>query len=82
MVDEHISLSIRPSIAGTEDDVRKALLRNVQVDAAGIGVHVHGTPVTLSGDVHSWSEKQQAGRGAWASPNVTDVENLLYVQTS
>jgi osmotically-inducible protein OsmY len=38
--------------------------------------------VTLSGEVQSWSEKQQAGRAAWASPTVTDVGNLLYVPTA
>lgn len=82
MVDNHISLSARPSVAGTEDNIRKALVRNAQIDAGNIDVLVHGTRVTLSGDVRSWSEKQQAGRAAWASPDVTDVDNRLYVQTS
>ncbi|MDQ0735073.1 BON domain-containing protein [Arthrobacter agilis] len=81
MIDNHISLSDRSSKDDTENRIRDALVRNTQVDADNVKVRVIGTRVTLSGEVHSWSEKQQAGRAAWSSPNVTDVENRLYVES-
>ena len=39
-------------------------------DAKQIGVDVKGSDVTLSGTVHSWSERDLANQAAWAAPGV------------
>lgn len=40
-----------------------------------------GNRATLSGHVRSWGEKEQAGRAAWASPHITEVENNVRVKS-
>jgi hypothetical protein len=35
--------------------------------------------VILSGNVHSWAERQEAERAAWAAPGVTKVEDRLMI---
>jgi len=35
--------------------------------------------VILSGNVHSWSERRQAERAAWAAPGVVQVDDRLAV---
>jgi osmotically-inducible protein OsmY len=81
MVTNHISPANHLSVNGTKDRVQAALVQNAHVNADSVTVHVIGTKVTLSGEVRSWVEQQQAGRAAWSSPSVTDVENRLYVHT-
>ncbi|MBU4556969.1 MAG: BON domain-containing protein [Actinobacteria bacterium] len=80
-VDSRITLSARPSAADAEERIRNALTRNAQIDANHVHVSVAGNTVTLTGVVHSWAEKQQAGKAAWASPHATNVDNQLTVQT-
>ncbi|MES1169155.1 MAG: BON domain-containing protein, partial [Leifsonia sp.] len=79
-VNNLITLTARPSALDTEERIMKALTRNAQIDANSIGATVTGSKVTLTGTVHSWAEKQQAGQAAWASPHVTDVDNRILVR--
>lgn len=79
-VDSRITLTARPSAADAEERIKKALTRNAQLDANAINATVSGNTVTLTGTVSSWAEKQQAGRAAWASPHVTDVDNRIVVR--
>jgi osmotically-inducible protein OsmY len=78
-VNNHIR--IRPSVSG--DDVKtkieKALVRSAQTDAGNIHVATEGGVVTLSGNVHSSSERDEAARAAWAAPGVHEVQNELLV---
>ncbi|MGN6325992.1 BON domain-containing protein [Pseudolysinimonas sp.] len=79
-VKNDVVLDSRPSAIETEDRIRKALARNAQIDADTVAVKVTGTQVTLTGTVHSWAEKQQAGIAAWGSPHVTDVDNRIVIR--
>lgn len=74
-----ITLASRPSAVGTEDQIRKALLRNAQLEAEGIHVRTEGNTAILTGTVKSWAERRQAANAAWASPHVTDVDNRITV---
>ncbi|MFY7895609.1 MAG: BON domain-containing protein [Phycisphaerales bacterium] len=38
-----------------------------------------GGKVTLSGNVTSWNQREQAESAAWRAPGVTDVVNTLAV---
>lgn len=81
-VDNRITLSARPSAADAEERIKNALTRNVLLDAKSIDATVSGYTVTLTGTVHSWAEKHQAGQAAWASPHVTNVENRIVIRAS
>jgi osmotically-inducible protein OsmY len=68
-------LVIKPSISApvVKADIEAALKRRAQKDAQQISVSVQGTDITLSGKVHSWSERELATNTAWASPGVKSV---------
>ncbi len=68
-------LLIKPTISApaVKADIEAALKRRAQNDAHEISVGVEGTDVTLSGRVHSWSERELATNTAWASPGVKRV---------
>lgn len=68
-------LVIKPQLSApvVKADIEAALKRRAQKDANEISVSVHGTDVTLSGKVHSWSERELAANTAWGSPGVRSV---------
>jgi osmotically-inducible protein OsmY len=55
------------------------LKRSAELDAKKIRVETHDGKVILKGDVHSWSERQEAQATAWSAPGVTQVENQITV---
>lgn len=67
------------SVGKVKTDIDAALLRCADVDARHVNVTIDGPIVTLSGQVSSCHEKQEAERAAWAAPGVTCVENLIVV---
>ena len=69
--------STRPG--SVKSRIQSALLRNAEVDAAGIHVETDGSHVTLSGTVRSWAERRTAEDAAWAAPDVDRVSNNLLV---
>jgi osmotically-inducible protein OsmY len=68
-------LVIKPQVSApvVKADIEAALKRRARKDANEISVSVHGTGVTLSGKVHSWSERELATNTAWGSPGVRSV---------
>jgi osmotically-inducible protein OsmY len=64
---------------GIKSKIKNALKRHSAIDARDLIVETSGSKVTLSGSVHSWTDKQEAGSAAWAAPGVTDVENNIVV---
>jgi osmotically-inducible protein OsmY len=61
-------------------DIESALARNWSTSDNEIEVKVSGHKATLSGTVGSWYQKDEAGRIAWKSPGVWNVENNLAVE--
>ena len=59
--------------------IEAALRRNAEIDARRINVSVADGRITLSGNVHSSAERDEARRAAWAAPGVTAVEDLMAV---
>jgi osmotically-inducible protein OsmY len=78
-VDSRITLARRPSAEDAAERIRGAIRRNALLDAATIQVVMDGTEARLTGTVHSFAERRQAEKAAWASPHVTDVRNEIVV---
>jgi osmotically-inducible protein OsmY len=74
-------VTVKPSvkIADVKQKIEDALQRQARLDAKDIDVRVNDSRITLKGSVHSWREKDDAARAAWAAPGVAAVENQLQV---
>ncbi len=62
--------------------IEEALKREIEREARGISVEVNGGNVTLSGNVHSYSEKSDARWAALCAAGVTSVKNNLHITNS
>jgi len=66
------------SLKAVKSDIEAALQRHAKADAKNISVEVQGADVTLSGNVHSWFERDVARNSAWSTPGVRNVvDNIL-----
>ena len=74
-----IGLQPRVKAADVRDKIEAALKRSAEIDARRINVTATDGKVILSGNVHSWAERQEAERAAWAAPGVTKVEDRLMI---
>jgi len=74
-------IALKPRVSATEvtSRIEAAFRRSAELDAHKVHVETRDGKVTLRGDLHSWSEREEAERTAWAAPGVTDVENLIMV---
>lgn len=74
------NITIKPEIRERVDkkDIEEALKRS-PIDDKEIKVSVSGSTVTLTGAVHSWRQKEEAGRIAWKTPGIEHVKNELKV---
>ena len=55
-------------------------LRQAMREAKRIEIATDGSVVTLSGQVHSWTERSAVEGATWSAPGVSRVNNLLTVQ--
>lgn len=60
--------------------IKDALTRSAETDAQRITVDTaEGGAVTLRGTIHSWAEREDVVRAAWATPGVRKVQDdLIY----
>jgi osmotically-inducible protein OsmY len=72
-VSDQITIKAKVSAPVVKSDIEAALKRRATQDANEISVSVHGTDVTLTGRVHSWSERELARNTAWGTPGVRNV---------
>ena len=66
-------------MSAVKSKIEEALKRSAEVDARRIHVAVADGKVILSGNVHSWSERNEARQAAWAAPGVATVDDRLAV---
>lgn len=59
--------------------IEAAFRRSAEIDARNINVAATDGTVVLTGNVHSWAERRQAERAAWAAPGVIQVDDRLAI---
>lgn len=74
-------ITIKPKVKTQEirTKISEAFRRNAELDANRIKIEASDSKVTLSGKVHSWLERDEAARTAWAAPGVSTVQNDIVV---
>jgi osmotically-inducible protein OsmY len=78
-VTNEILLESHASVTDVKAKIEAALKRSAEVDARRIDVAVANDKVILTGNVHSWFERNEARRAAWAAPGVKQVEDRIVV---
>lgn len=78
-VTNEIRVQSRVKTIDVRDRIEAAFKRSAEIDARRINVTAQDGKVILSGNVHSWAERQEAERAAWAAPGVSQVEDRLAV---
>jgi osmotically-inducible protein OsmY len=78
-VSNDIIVKPRVKTIDVRDKIEAAFKRSAEIDARRVNVTATDGKVILSGNVHSWAERQEAERAAWAAPGVTQVEDRLTI---
>jgi osmotically-inducible protein OsmY len=75
------SISVEPHVSAVDvkSKIEAALKRSAEVDARRVNVAVTDSKVILSGNVHSWFERDEARHAAWSAPGVKEVEDHIAV---
>lgn len=77
------NITIKTSLPVKEikQKISSAFHRSATIDADKIRIETTGSKVTLKGKVRSWAEKKDAANAVWAAPGVTQIENLLEIDS-
>jgi osmotically-inducible protein OsmY len=68
-----------PDAGDLQESIRKAFKRNASLDADDLHVSTDNSTVTLTGNVSSWAQHDEAIDAAWAAPGVTSVDDRMTV---
>ena len=74
-----IAVKAHVKTTDVREKIEAAFRRSAQIDARRINVTAQNGKVILSGNVHSWAERREAERAAWAVPGVTTVDDRLAI---
>ena len=74
-----VALKPKVSLSAVKAEIEAALKRRASADAKKITVDVKGSDVTLTGTVHSWSERDTARNSAWSTPGVCNVVDKMAI---
>jgi osmotically-inducible protein OsmY len=78
-VSNEITISPPSEPVEIKGKIESAFHRNALLDSRAIMVEAHDGKVSLKGNIHSWTEREEAERIAWSAPGVSQVENDLKV---
>lgn len=74
-----VALNAKVAQHDIRTQLQRMLHRIAQVDANNVEIATNGSEVTLTGNVHSWYERNEASRAAWSVKGVTAVHNRITV---
>jgi osmotically-inducible protein OsmY len=74
-------IRVQPHVSTTDvrAKIEAAFTRSAEIDARRVSVVAQDGKVTLTGNVRSWAERQEAERAAWAAPGVSQVDDRIAV---
>lgn len=77
----HNFVTVKPTVNTllVKENIKKALERRADIDAANIHVEAVGNKLILTGTARSWQERRAAENAAWATPGVGLVEDNLII---
>jgi osmotically-inducible protein OsmY len=78
-VTNKVAVKSRVKASDVRAQIEAAFRRSAEVDARRINVAAADGMVILTGNVHSWAERRQAERAAWAAPGVIQVDDRLAI---
>jgi osmotically-inducible protein OsmY len=78
-VSNNITVTPRAKSADVREKIEAAFKRSAEIDARRTSVVAEDGKVILSGNVHSWAERLEAERAAWAAPGVKLVDDRLTI---
>ncbi len=75
--------TVKPHIAPTDVKAKivQAFERGARQEAQNINIKVEGGTVILEGSVPTWAEYDEAEHAAWSAAGVSEVQNMLVVNT-
>jgi osmotically-inducible protein OsmY len=75
------NITVKPTVnvKDVQRSIEDALRRDAELEADRIRVQADGNTIKLTGNVHSYFEKQAAGSAAWRAAGVSRVDNDLVV---
>jgi osmotically-inducible protein OsmY len=76
-VTDRLTVQTHVSRAAVKADIESSLRRRAIGELPCIQVEVHGAQVTLTGNVHSWAERELARHSAWGAPGVHQVTDHM-----
>ena len=78
-VSNQVTIKSKLTSSTVKADIEAALKRRAITDADEIMVTVNNSEVTLTGVVHSWSERDMVNDTVWNTSGVTDVNDNISV---
>jgi osmotically-inducible protein OsmY len=74
-----ITANTRVSPPSVKQAIEAALRGNSEIDPRGIQVSAYDNTVQLWGTVHSYRQREEAERAAWAASGIESVVNRIQV---